>query len=369
MERRMHLLKQRQRLILGFLLDKDVPVITKYIAEQLNVSPRTVRYDLDDLDYWMQSKNLVLKKVPKKGIWIPDKEAVKAVLAKIDSVEEVKAYRILSKEERRRELLALLFAADDRVSIGTLSEAVGVSKSTCYADMERVGSWLDHRCAKLDTKPHSGYRIEATEEGWRRILIEYLEEIADNQQLMNMVTLNKQEKKDARIDFLRNPEYHDMFSEVDLNRMVVFVEVLEQRLQIRLLDSAYAALMIHIAIAVKRIREGELIEMPEEQLTELRMFDTYDIVDEVLSTMNFLRFDHVPEAEVGYITAHIVAARMRSRKESYRSLQFKSDGLTGRDRELYQGILEIITEHATVHNAGEMKKELKDLIMGIKKAD
>ena len=359
----MHILKKRQRMILGYLLGKEVPVTIKNIAENLQVSSRTVRYDLEDLAYWMLNKNLIIKKVPKKGIWIPDKEEVRQVLAQEDSVDEVKAYRILSKDERCRELLAILFSADEWVSVGTLAEAVGVSKSTCYNDMDRVKEWLEAHDLNLASKPHSGYRIDAKETEWRRGLMNFLEEIADSQDLMNLVTLNKKpEHRDGRVDFLRNREYHDMFSEMDLDRMVMFVEALEKRMEIRLLDSAYAALMIHIAVAIKRLREGEVNEMPQSKLAELRMFDAYEVVDEVLSKMNFLRFDDVPEAEVGYITAHIVAARMRDRKESYKEIKASEKPLDDKAQDLYDGILGVVMEHASVAKPEAFKTELKALI-------
>ncbi len=366
LENCMHLLKERQRRILDYLLGKEYPVTIKTIAAQLHVSPRTVRYDLEALDYWMKNRGLVMKRVPKKGVWIPERDTVKRVLDEEASIDAVKAYRLLSPQERHRELLAILFSTDDRISISDLSEAVGVSKSTCYTDLESVRKWLDEHDLILDSKAHVGYKIVASEEAWRRGLIEYLYEITNSQQLMNMVTVKKRGgSRETRIDFLKSPEYHDMFSEVDLERMMTFIEALEARMDMTLMDSAYAALMIHIAIAVKRLREGEIIVMPEEQLNEMKLFDAFDVVAQVLDKMNFLHFTEVPEAEVGYITAHVIAARMRERKETYKHIQERMDerSLGEKERKMMDGILEVVTQRCTIDDAKGLKKDLEALLI------
>lgn len=351
-----HVLKNRQQNILNYLLNHEFPVTIHHMAKALSVSPRTVRYDLETIGYWLAKQDIQLNKVPKKGVWIDQANKIKGRLIGEASLDEVKVYRILTPQERQNELLGILFAADDRIGVGLLAEAVGVSSSTCYKDLDQVRAWLLHRGLRLLNEPHKGFRIKGPEEKWRLALIDYIEANVGEQQLMNLLSVtNRETKGDTRLQFMKQPKYHDMFSEVDLDRMLRFVEILEDRLEMILVDSDYAALMIHIAVAVKRLREGETIDMPMEQLEEIKSYGEYKLIKEILGTMTFIKTAVVPQEEIGYITAHVIAARQRD----YDQRQTISHGPWNLQ---IMDVIKVIKKHGTIDDESAMIKALQDLL-------
>lgn len=351
----MHVLKNRQQNILTYLLNHEFPVTIKHMARSLGVSPRTVRYDLEAIGYWLDKQGITLKKVPKKGVWIDQAFKVKERLKAEASLDEVKVYRILSPKERQNELLGILFAADDRIGVGLLAEAVGVSTSTCYTDLEQVRAWLLSRGLRLLNEPHKGYRIKGTEEKWRLALIDYIESNLGEQQLMNLLSVtNRTSKGDTRLQFMKQPKYHAMFSDVDLDRMLRFVEILEDRLDMVLVESDYAALMIHIAVAVKRLREGEAIDMPEDQLADMKAYPEYKLIKEILGTMNFIKTSVVPEDEIGYMTAHVVAARVRDNDQRH----LKGLGNSGANTD---EVMKLVRAYCRVEDEQALRDALKRL--------
>ncbi len=353
----MHVLKNRQQNILNYLLGHEFPVTIKHIAGSLSVSPRTVRYDLEAIGYWLEKQDIKLKKVPKKGVWIEEASKAKGKLKVEASLDEVKVYRILTPKERQNELLGILFAADNRISVGLLAEAVGVSTSTCYTDLEQVRKWLISRGLRLLNEPHMGYRIKGTEDKWRLALIDYIESNVGEQQLMNLLSVtNRETKGETRLQFMKQPKYHDMFSDVDLGRMLRFVEILEDRLGMILVDSDYAALMIHIAVAVKRLREGEAIDMPKQQLEEVSVYPEYQLIKEILGTMTFIKTANVPEEEIGYITAHVVAARRRDNDQMFVKTAVINEALL-------QALIEVIEGHCKIEDEEGLKKGLGKVLM------
>jgi len=351
----MDFLKDRHQSIMVYLLNQQYPVTINHIAQHLNVSPRTVRYDLKEMTYWLEKQGIHLMKVPKKGVYIKNLVKAKELLKKDLAIDAVKRIRLLTQEERTRTILGALFSADNYVSIGTLAQATDVSKSTCYKDVDKVSAWLESRGMELKKTAHKGYCIEATEKVWRKGLIDFLEEGIGEGQLLQMLTLNNsKDTEESRLAFMRQPEYVSLFSEIDFARMLNFVESLEQRIGMTLVDSAYAGLMVHIAIAVKRLREGEIIKMPLAQLEELRTYEAFNVVASVLEDLHFLRLDHIPQAEIGYITAHVLAAK--TKRNDFVKQEINRSGMT------IDAIMTVVEAYGSIHDEEGLKSALKALI-------
>lgn len=74
-------------------------------------------------------------------------------------------------------------------------------------------------------------------------------------------------------------------------------------------ESSYTALAVHLALAIKRLQKGDIIEMPADTLDNLRAFEEFSVaeflIDSIAQKLNL----SIPEAEVGYITMHLKGAR------------------------------------------------------------
>ena len=65
---------QRSKQIIILLLNEDKPVSTKYLAENINVSKRTVQRELEYITYDIKRYNLKLSSKTGLGIWIDGSE-------------------------------------------------------------------------------------------------------------------------------------------------------------------------------------------------------------------------------------------------------------------------------------------------------
>ncbi|KHE70765.1 BglG family transcription antiterminator, partial [Halobacillus sp. BBL2006] len=78
-----------------------------------------------------------------------------------------------------------------------------------------------------------------------------------------------------------------------------------------LADSAYIGLVIHLALAIERLQQREFIQMEEEYLSELRVTKEFEIAEKLIEKLEN-QFDlKIPEAETGYITMHLMGAKVR----------------------------------------------------------
>ncbi|MDN5313158.1 MAG: mannitol operon transcriptional activator, partial [Thermoanaerobacteraceae bacterium] len=99
--------------LLNTIISADKPVKISELAKQFNVSPRTIRYDLDRIDNFLMDNNLPqLARKPNCGVQFPGSSELKEKV--LSSLEGIDSYNyVLSPEERQKVILSELFQAKD----------------------------------------------------------------------------------------------------------------------------------------------------------------------------------------------------------------------------------------------------------------
>ena len=87
----MQQITKRQIQVLLQFLENTEPVTTKELANQQNVSVRTIKYDLDDIRLWLQERKHDLTSKRSQGVWLElsDSERIKlkSELIEVDRLE------------------------------------------------------------------------------------------------------------------------------------------------------------------------------------------------------------------------------------------------------------------------------------------
>ncbi|MCI1987091.1 MAG: helix-turn-helix domain-containing protein, partial [Lactobacillus sp.] len=63
-------LSTRQKQVVKILVNAEVPVTAKELANSHNVSVRTMRYDLNTIRDWLVEHSASLASQPHKGLWL-----------------------------------------------------------------------------------------------------------------------------------------------------------------------------------------------------------------------------------------------------------------------------------------------------------
>ncbi|PTX59663.1 activator of the mannose operon (transcriptional antiterminator) [Melghirimyces profundicolus] len=282
-------LNERKNRLLRFLLRADRPLTSAELAERLGCSERTVRNDLARLKEWIQVETgLNLSGRPGVGVIVEGAQGERETLA---GRLEREGWELGSDREdpdgRRRKLLRILLEADRPLTTRELSRKLFVSRSSVHSDLDWVESWLRSGGLTLVRRPNWGVKVEG-------------------------------EEKERRIAFSRLREEEgrrgeDLLSDLAGELPVIREEVrrLENTLPYSFTDEGFTNLVYHLAIALRRIRQGQTIRMPEEEHQELAARPEYRTAARLAGALErrfSLRF---PEAEIGYITMHILGSRVR----------------------------------------------------------
>jgi transcriptional antiterminator/mannitol/fructose-specific phosphotransferase system IIA component (Ntr-type) len=322
-------LNERQRKLAGVLLQSPERVTIRALAERLRVSQRTVRYDLDSLESWLEKRNVNLIRKPNQGIWLEgDPELLCALQHELGPTVSYDCS--LSPKERQQLLAALLLRSDRPLTAEELADRLMVSRATVVSDLQKVRSWFAERGISLHSKPNVGYYQESSEKDWRRAVSDLLAGSAGEEHLIRYLTEMssgsgpwRREGPDGGIMLVLT-----LFRELNLTELEKIVAEVCGRNGLALNDSSVVGLVIHLALAITRLKQGKDIVMLSPDLDEIKESPEFGIAGEVALAVREQYKVEMPPAEIGYISLHLMGAKLCSyRKKAYKGHDGKADGI------------------------------------------
>lgn len=156
----------RQENLIQILLKAEKPLTTQELAEQLNVSSRTIRSDLEKIESEILVHSMKLEKKPRVGIWIEGTQDEKDALF-LDVKGEHDLVESYSKEYRRGCILVQILLSKNKIYPYKLQNNLYVSKSTIEKDLQEISKWLEKYDLSLMKKPSIGLYVSGDEENIR----------------------------------------------------------------------------------------------------------------------------------------------------------------------------------------------------------
>jgi len=299
------LLTKRTSEILHLLISFNEPLSIKNLANQLNVSKRTIRYDLDSIDEFLEDNNFKrLIRKPKIGIKINDEISKSKLIENIVYEKGTYSY-VLSHSERIKIILCELLQRKDYIIIKELTEILMVSRSTVIKDLKEVKNWLEYRDIEYVSSPNYGLKVEGEEKKIRRATIEILTETLDINKTLNVA------KRNNKKDVLKCNSYiMTVLEDIDLDFIEKCIRKAENQLDIIFSDSAFYGMVVHIGLAIKRIKLGKDILMPIEELDLVKNTKQFKIASDIAEMIEKHFEIRVPKDEIGYITVHILGGNL-----------------------------------------------------------
>lgn len=178
-------------------------------------------------------------------------------------------------------LLSDLLCRTGWITLDDLSEILFVSRNVISGDLKQVEEQLGRFDLSLERRPHYGIRVRGSEMSRRLCL-------ANN-------TLDSLMDVHADVDANR--------ASLDAIARCVDEVIAEEGFQIN--SAAYQNLMVHIAIAVRRIREGCYVPMDAEHLEHLRSSREFAVAGRIASGIEEAFSINLPQEEVAYIAIHL----------------------------------------------------------------
>lgn len=308
-------LMSRQKQIIQILTKSTNknPITISTIAEILNVSSRTVLREMPKIEEWLDENGFNFIKKPGVGLIIDESLENQQLILELLEVENVQ--KEYSKEERKRIILSELLIAKEPLKLFYFTNQLKVSEGTLSNDLDGIEDWLKAFDIKLIRRQGVGIYLEGNEKNYRKVLSDILYSTLEEKELIKLLkkSLNSPSSENS-IEFSIENRMLNFIDKTIIKGIEKIVSELEEKFNFKLIDSDYIGLVVHISLAVQRIKNGEKISMDKSSLSELEILPEFAVATEITEKLEKVFTIEIPKDEIGYITMHLKGARLRLNK-------------------------------------------------------
>ncbi|MCM3716934.1 BglG family transcription antiterminator [Fictibacillus phosphorivorans] len=297
----------RERKILEFLITRDEGATVKVIAEALSVSARTIHRDLKGVEDILKEYGLQLHKKSGIGIQITGDQEAKE---KLELFMFNLAHNEYTPEERQIIILSELLEATEPVKLLALANDMNVTIATISHDLDKVEERLHPFELTVLRKRGYGVEIIGSETAKRRAMSKLIYENINEFDLVSLLKETIQKKASKTVDTITER----LLGLVNKKKILIIekqVEQIKKDLPYTIADSAYIGLVIHLALAIERIEQGELIKFDDEHLKSLSESKEFKLAEKIVTGLEEVFQLEIPRGEIGYITMHLMGAKIR----------------------------------------------------------
>lgn len=306
-------ISSRQRMILDILLAKEQGITIKEIADEVEVSTRTVHRELDEIEQLLETYQLKLVKRAGVGVQVEgdsaSKDELRLSLINLTTLD-------FTADERKILILCFLLSSTEPVKLVSLAFDLKVTPATISHDLDELEGWIGRYDLSLIRRRGYGVELQGSESAKRKAMSSLISENLNEYELIGLIKENIQGKSSRNIDSVSE----HLLGLIEKEKLIMVENALrnlENELPYPLADSAYIGLVIHLSLAMERIKKGERISFDEDYLAELKNTPEFQIAVRILERLKNIFQVDIPDAEVGYITMHLRGAKLRTSQDDF----------------------------------------------------
>ncbi|WP_034762091.1 BglG family transcription antiterminator [Rossellomorea vietnamensis] len=291
-------LDKRRAHLLSIIQHSPDPVPTKELVARMNLSQRTIYYDLDQINSWLRTEGLEpIESQHGKGLFLPPDSKSKLMVSKDQSFEDWQ-YQ-LSKEEREVLIKASILLEEQDASMQRFMDLTSMSRGTIAKVIKDIKKEFREAGLHLYYKKGSGYRLNGPEEAKRTMLSTILATIFSHHDWQNVRN---------EVHRMIQPEADTWSQETEQRRLVreILYEA-EKELGLTLTDEMVEILSLQILMIMKRIELHKFISVPDEEKEVLKQTEAYRAALHITNKLDVT----FPDDEVCFITMNLLGSKVQ----------------------------------------------------------
>jgi|SRR5690625_2918422 len=321
---------RRKRIVELLEQANDYLLTSAQLSSELNVSSKTIRNDIKELNSQLREYGIYIEAIRGKG-YVLKAENKEGLHDFFQSYTDDISTRIpKTSEERTMYLLETFLYSTQYIKIDDLCEELFVSRSTLQNNLNSVRDILKKYDLFLEQKPHYGIKIKGKESSIRFCISEYI---------FNQTPLTME------------PQWLSILSkkEFEIIRESILKQLREHRIVIS--DISFHNLLTHLIIAYKRIFEQKPVQMMKREYKELKSKKEYKVAEKILDDIEHALDVHFPNNEVAYLSIHLQGTKLAS------SMNGEKDFDSLIDHEVYALAKDLIHRIEQFYNLGISKDQ------------
>lgn len=239
--------------IIKYLIDNNLKLCLKDAAATFNISERSIRYDIENINYHLdKSGHGQIEKI-QKGIYSTAEESgdLKLFLEEI-----LQKFYIFTAEERREYIKTkFLFCENNRLL--EIGEELDVSLSTIKLDLKDVKTFFDKNSLELNFVSKQGVVLIGSEESIRqqqlKLVTQYIEVYKNSYRSKHIG------KGTYGLNLIANTIMESLDHSI-LSLIKFFIKRIEKKLDVIISDEAFNILILYINLCISRIKRYNSID-------------------------------------------------------------------------------------------------------------
>lgn len=277
------MIETRLKQIFDYLtLDYDYHT-SKEIGEVMDLSSKTIRKEINQLNSVIKDKGAIVESKPGKGFifTIKDKEKFQLFLKKDWYKYAYYQEKDGDKNLRYVNILRMFLFSNSYIKQFELAEVFHVSESQINKDLPYVKKILENYDLELLSKPYYGMKVEGCE---KNIRLAIKNEIGEDPILF---------EGDKDRELFR--KIQEIIDEMDFGEDYYMPYV------------NFKNLVIHIYISILRIKEKKYINLSKSLEKKVVSYEEFKIANKIVDELQAKLGMKIPKDELVYITMHLIA--------------------------------------------------------------
>ncbi|MBQ1531517.1 MAG: transcription antiterminator [Solobacterium sp.] len=290
----MVVLSKRETMLIQRLAQTRGYVSQSELCELLEIKPRTLRECIRSFRNAYQSQaGIDIESGIGTGyrLVVKDKDKYYAFQKEmLNSLVNEQAVISGSQDDRVKYMIRVLLAAKKPVRTEQLADRMYIARSTISDDLKKVREQLADFQLTVKTIYGEGIRVEGDERNIREAIAHTLIEEPFNSHETEIMDL--------------------YFEPGDRNTAERVIHETLEKYDYHMADAGFRYLLIHILVAISRIRTETYIDDDSGNLSELKQMEEWKIAEDIYHRIGEQLQLEIPESEIGYVTIHLAGKRM-----------------------------------------------------------
>ena len=291
------MVKKRYFEIINLVLNSNDEITIKDISNLYNITERSIRYDIDELNVFFQEKN-------NKDISEINNNRLKILYSENeieDIVENIKEKEYFLSENERINILSYeIFLSKNEFILQYFTEKYNLSKTTVRYSLKELNKIISEYGLVIDMNNNRGYKIIGSEINIRKYIINILREYIKN-------------TKEKKIEY--NPLKKIIEKFYKKNRIEESKNIINKILDYTgktISDEAFETLQIFLFISVIRNKNGYEIEEDVENEIFLSKTMEFSKIREILK-----KIENIKEKDIHYFVDFFLGSYSYNLEYSY----------------------------------------------------